>query len=291
MQSGNLIGPVIVAIGVVIGAIAFAVVGTFLQTADTATELRLNHMDETLQAEVQSREALAADLAALKSDLSALRDSVSLLANQVASAPAPAASAAPATQGGTAQDQGAGTKTDAITEQLRIAKLRYNKGITQPGNKVMLELLGRPREAFNTDCQPITNEKLKSLLETRQVGPLRVAMLKPALDSLQRIFDRLQKDEPDIYAAIGTAGTVCARFIRGSTTGISNHSWGTAIDVTLEGKLDPFADGGTQFGLLLLADAFNDEGWFWGAGYDREDSMHFEVGEETLRKWAAEGKL
>ena len=48
---------------------------------------------------------------------------------------------------------------------------------------------------------------------------------------------------------------------------------------------------GTQFGLLLLAELFNEEGWFWGAAYNREDSMHFEVGVETLRKWQAEGKL
>ncbi len=96
---------------------------------------------------------------------------------------------------------------------------------------------------------------------------------------------------PDIYAKVGTAGAICARFIRGSNTAVSNHSWGTAIDLTLEGQLDPFADGGTQFGLLILAEYFNDEGWFWGAAYNREDSMHFEVGAETLQTWAAAGLL
>ena len=47
----------------------------------------------------------------------------------------------------------------------------------------------------------------------------------------------------------------------------------------------------TQFGLLILAEYFNDEGWYWGAAYNREDSMHFEVGEETLRAWLAEWRL
>lgn len=116
-------------------------------------------------------------------------------------------------------------------------------------------------------------------------------MIKPALDSLERVMARLKETDPDIYAKVGTAGALCVRFIRGSTTSISNHSWATAIDLTLEGKLDGFADGGTQFGLLILAEYFNDEGWFWGAAYNREDSMHFEVGEETLRQWQAEGKL
>ena len=155
----------------------------------------------------------------------------------------------------------------------------------------MMDMLGPPRDGYSTDCQAVTNPHLKELMETRTIGPITVTMLKPALASLQHVMDRLQKSDPDIYAKVGTAGAFCARFIRGSTTAVSNHSWGSAVDLTLEGKLDPFADGGTQFGLLILAEYFNDEGWFWGAAYNREDSMHFEVGEETLRKWLAEGKL
>jgi hypothetical protein len=81
------------------------------------------------------------------------------------------------------------------------------------------------------------------------------------------------------------------RLIRGSRSSISNHSFATAIDLKLEGKLDGFGDGGTQFGLLIVAELFNEEGWFWGATYRREDSMHFEVGEETLRAWVQEGKI
>ncbi|MFC6762357.1 M15 family metallopeptidase [Sulfitobacter porphyrae] len=50
----------------------------------------------------------------------------------------------------------------------------------------------------------------------------------------------------------------------GSRSSVSNHSWGTAIDVKLEGRLDGFGDGGTQFGLILLAELFNEEGWYWG---------------------------
>lgn len=116
-------------------------------------------------------------------------------------------------------------------------------------------------------------------------------MIRPALDSLARVLERLRQSDPDIHAKVGTAGALCARFVRGSTSSISNHSWGTAIDLTLEGVLDPFADGGTQAGLLYLAEYFNDEGWYWGAAYNREDSMHFEVGEETLRRWRAEGRI
>ena len=36
---------------------------------------------------------------------------------------------------------------------------------------------------------------------------------------------------------------------------------------------------------------FNEAGWYWGAGYGREDSMHFEVGEALLRQWVADGRM
>jgi hypothetical protein len=209
---------------------------------------------------------------------------MSLLANRAAPAPAPSAVMPD-------EDFETPPETEALTEAMLLAKTRFNKGITQPKNRVMMEVLGPPRDRYSTDCQPVTNPRLKALMETRQIGPIKVTMVRPALESLQRIMDRLKESDPDIHAKVGTAGATCARFIRGSTTSVSNHSWGTAIDLTLEGQLDPFADGGTQFGLLILAEYFNDEGWFWGATYGREDSMHFEVGEETLRAWANDGKL
>lgn len=293
MRDANLIGPVIVAIGVIIAAIAFAVVTTLLQTADSGTELRLQRAEQALAAEAEARNALQSEIAGLRADLARLREEMSIIANR-----APAAATTDAATAGTVSDAALPDEdfeseipTENLTETMLLAKTRFNQGITQPRNKTMMEILGPPRDSYGTDCQPVTSPRLKALTETRQIGPITVAMLKPALDSLTRILDRLKQSDPDIFAKVGTAGAVCARFIRGSTTAVSNHSWGSAIDLTLEGQLDGFADGGTQFGLLILAEYFNNEGWYWGAAYNREDSMHFEVGEETLRQWVAEGKL
>jgi hypothetical protein len=203
----------------------------------------------------------------------------------------PLASSATTAEEGFDSHDGPVPETEALTEIMRLARTRFNAGITQPGNRAMLEILGRPRDSFSQTCQGVTDPRLKLLLDTRQIGTFKVTMIRPALDSLERIMTRLKQSDPDIYDQVGTAGALCVRNIRGSSTSISNHSWGTAIDLKLEGKLDPFADGGTQFGLLILAEYFNDEGWFWGATYSREDSMHFEVGVETLRRWLAEGQL
>jgi len=289
MAPGQLISAIIIAIGLVVAAIAFSVVGALLQTADGGTDLRLQRLEQeiaTLQATTNRYEA---ELSQTHADLVRLREDMSLLANRsVAPVGSSGVSSEGLGEGGIIDER---SETEELTETMRLAKARFNKGITQPNNRVMKELLPAPRSSYSTQCQPVTNQHLKELLQTASIGNFRVTMIKPAIESLERIMARLKESDPDIYEKVGTAGALCARLIRGSRSSISNHSWGTAIDVKLQGELDRFADGGTQFGLLILAEYFNDEGWFWGATYNREDSMHFEVGVETLRRWADEGRL
>jgi hypothetical protein len=130
---------------------------------------------------------------------------------------------------------------------------------------------------------------LAALVETRQIGPLRVRGLRPALDSLASILAEIKVRAPDVFAGLGTAGMLCARLVRGSTTSISNHSWGTAVDLTLDGNLDRRGDDMVQEGLARIAPLFNEKGWYWGAGFGTEDAMHFECGDDLIRSWHAEG--
>jgi hypothetical protein len=85
--------------------------------------------------------------------------------------------------------------------------------------------------------------------------------------------------------SLSSAGMLCCRAVRGSTTNWSNHSWGSAIDLKIDGQLDAMGDGYTQLGLLMCSKFFNAQGWYWGAGFSREDAMHFEASEELIRKW------
>lgn len=289
MRPGSFIGPVIIAIGLVVAALSFAIVGALLETADASAELRLDRSEGEI-------EDLRQRVGELEEDVRELVDENRRQAEQLAELAG--RSFAQAERGSAQQPVGLpdGSEVDHIeTEQLDevllIRREAFNTGVSQPNNRVMLEILGNPRETYTQDCAPVTNPKLRALLETRQIGPLTVTMIRPALNSLERILARLEPAEPEVYAALGTAGALCARLIRGSRSSISNHSWGTAIDIKIEGRLDGFGDGGTQMGLVLLAELFNEEGWYWGATYGREDSMHFEVGIETLRQWATEGAL
>ena len=172
-----------------------------------------------------------------------------------------------------------------------------NHRVTKARQKTMMDTFGAPG-ALSDDCTPVTNDKVKRLLVTTDVGPFRVQGLKPAVEALTRIFANVKRDLPELFSQLGTAGMLCCRRIRRApgrppSTQFSNHSWGTAIDIKIKGALDPRGDGKTQLGLLMLHPFFNEELFFWGAGFsgETEDSMHFEASDELIRRWTHTGVL
>jgi len=181
---------------------------------------------------------------------------------------------------------------DAYAQVVLIANRRnVNRGLQLATPSFLEGFLGRPRGTLTDDCEPMDNPQLASMLDTRQIGPVRVRMLRPALESLDRVFDKVKEVDPDLFARINTAGALCVRRIRGTQSALSSHAFGLAIDLNIDGKLDTLGDGRTQLGLTILADFFREEGWIWGAAFSREDSMHFEVGRGLLERWRSEGKL
>lgn len=181
---------------------------------------------------------------------------------------------------------------DAYAQVVLIADRRnVNRGLVVAGSRYLAEKLGRPREVLSDNCDPMTNKALAAKLVLEDVGPIRVNMLAPAVESLRRVFDNVKRADPDLYARINTSGSLCVRRIRGSTSSLSTHSFGLAVDLNIDGHLDNFTDGKTQLGLTILADFFHEEGWVWGAGFSREDSMHFEISRKKLDEWLAQGVL
>ncbi|HXI26163.1 MAG TPA: peptidoglycan-binding protein [Pyrinomonadaceae bacterium] len=176
----------------------------------------------------------------------------------------------------------------ALTDLIPIPA-GVNPGLSVAHQLTMKTLLGLPRENFGQDCRSITNPTLKALVTTANVGPFVVTGLAPAVESLKEVMDDIRQAEPEIFAALGSSGMLCARFVRGSTVSISNHSWGTAIDLNLNGVLDARGDGVVQVGMSRIAPIFNQNGWAWGAGFPKEDGMHFELSDEKIRALHAAG--
>lgn len=178
------------------------------------------------------------------------------------------------------------TNTDLINIPANI-----NEGLNSARQITMLSLLGNPRGDYDQTCRPITNTRLRNLVVTQNVGSFRVTGLAPAVESLIKVIDDIRTEEPKVFEDLGTAGMLCARFVRGSTSSISNHSWGTAIDLNLNGQLDNPGNGLTQRGLAQIAPIFNRHKWYWGAAFPREDSMHFELSDQKIRELHAAGNF
>lgn len=181
---------------------------------------------------------------------------------------------------------------DYSTLEAKPAASSINTGLTSPSPAYMESVLGKPTATPTQDCSSVTNANLKKLLVTDTVGPFKVTGLKPAVEALKRIFVAVKRDNPELYSQLGTAGMLCARAVRGSSPPVfSNHSWGSAVDITINGKLDARGDNKTQVGLKALNPYFRNEGFYWGAEFPTEDSMHFEVSKEQIAKWRSEGKI
>jgi hypothetical protein len=172
-----------------------------------------------------------------------------------------------------------------------------NPGFSLATQSTMLNILGAPG-SLTDDCSRVTSQRVANLLvHNEDVGPFRVSGLGPAVEALKRIFADVADQQPALFESLGTAGMLCCRRVRTTvpppSRNFSNHSWGTAIDIKINGELDPRSDGKALVGLLMLHPFFNREGFFWGAGFDGafEDSMHFEASDELVRDWNAQGLL
>lgn len=184
----------------------------------------------------------------------------------------------------------AGAAGSLLQPMPRPAANSINVGLQAVSNSYMLAKFGQPLLAggYSSLCQMPTSPRLRRNLVTDTVGPFRVTGLVPAVLSLKEVMADIAAEQPAVYRVLGTAGMLCCRLVRGSASAISNHSWGTAIDLTVNGVLDAYGDNKVQHGLTLIAPIFNRHGWYWGAAFGKEDGMHFEGSRAKIDAWAAQ---
>ena len=177
------------------------------------------------------------------------------------------------------------------TVKLDASRVSLNGDLRGARNATMLAVLGNPRGNYSDDCQEPTNPRVADLVVSEDVGPFRARGLRPAVAALRAVLDDVRAADRDIHDRLGTAGMLCCRFVRGSTSAISNHSWGCAIDLTIDRVLDRRGDDRAQTGLLQIHKHFNRHRFFWGAAFPTEDAMHFEASDQLVREWQASGRL
>jgi peptidoglycan hydrolase-like protein with peptidoglycan-binding domain len=157
-----------------------------------------------------------------------------------------------------------------------------NVGLISPSSPSQVARFGgKPSEHMSQEDSPITNAKLKAMITTESVGPFRVTGIRPAIISLQSVLAEVRRDLPDLLALLSSAGMENNRLMRHSTTKVSNHAWGSAIDLRVAGHLVPIGATYSLKGLDALVPYFNRAGWVWGGGFSskaQKDPMHFEMG-------------
>ncbi len=81
-----------------------------------------------------------------------------------------------------------------------------------------------------------------------------------------------------IHLIQGWSGSYAPRFIRGSSTTLSSHSWGSAFDINYVGNQLGRVPAlkGDQGSVRELVPLAIKHGFYWGGWFSRRDGMHFE---------------
>ena len=107
----------------------------------------------------------------------------------------------------------------------------------------------------------------------------RVAVHRLAAAPITAVFAQWEEAGLDTKI-LAWAGSWAPRLIRGSTTTLSNHAYGTAFDINapwnaLGARPALKPQKGSVRELVRIA---NEHGWFWGGHFSaRKDGMHFEL--------------
>lgn len=101
---------------------------------------------------------------------------------------------------------------------------------------------------------------------------------KSAEEQLVKFFETLEKE--NLHTRIlSYAGAFYPRYVRGSKSVLSNHSWGTAFDINVpqNGLNRTPALVGQKGCVRELVPIANEFGFYWGGHFSRKDGMHFEI--------------
>jgi hypothetical protein len=106
----------------------------------------------------------------------------------------------------------------------------------------------------------------------------RIRAHRMVADQVRRLFAAWQ-EAGLIGRVLSWEGSFVPRFVRGSRTTLSNHSWGTAFDINFAwNRLGAVpALRGQRGSVRELVPIAHELGFYWGGHFSRADGMHFEV--------------
>jgi len=152
-----------------------------------------------------------------------------------------------------------------------FGKIEY-KPIPTPKNKEKIKITN------NFEKDNIVMVNIPQLAKATNGKYTRMRFHKKAKYQLLKFWEEIEK-EGLLHLVLSYAGAYYPRFIRGSISTLSNHSYGTAFDINAEwnglGK-EP-AKVNEKGSVLKLVKIAHKWGFYWGGHFGRKDGMHFEV--------------
>lgn len=100
----------------------------------------------------------------------------------------------------------------------------------------------------------------------------RVEIHKDAADSLEDVMNEIER-KGLAHEIHSFDGSFVPRYVRGSSTNLSSHSYATSIDINAASNPRGSAPSPGQ---KKLAPIFEKHGWYWGDKFPIRDPMHFE---------------
>ena len=132
-------------------------------------------------------------------------------------------------------------------EKSKYSKLEdsfsnVNLNLSSAKNSFLFSILGKPRVdgVYGEKDGPLKNPQLERLMvKGVDVGPFKVKGLGLAVESLAKVMADICRQHKDIYERLNHEGMLVVRYQRPTkrkpigclNRPISNHSWGTAIDL------------------------------------------------------------
>lgn len=126
---------------------------------------------------------------------------------------------------------------------------------------------------YNAEGVTITNDFKAQNIVTREFPIIGLASIhRLAAPSLEKALREI-KAKGWAHKIRSFEGGFYPRYVRGSTTNLSSHSYGTSIDVNAGTNPQGGASTPDQDD---IAPIFERNGWYWGKRFSFTDPMHFE---------------
>lgn len=171
----------------------------------------------------------------------------------------------------------------ALRPHAELAR-QVNAGRRGARAVVNAALIGLPRGDMDHERREASDHAFIAQLASVTFAGRQTLALRP----FARVLAAVDAAMPaDLALRLGHVGVMQCRLARGTEHVVSNHAWGIAVDLKLDGETAPYVNDD----VLRLAQIMAGHGLVWGLDYGAANALHFEASDAMVRDWADRGEV